>query len=238
MTAPIDLTNAPSLNVDEALSLLAHDMRTSLTIIRGFAAHLDAHRDRMNEADVRASLSAILISTEGLLGFSEDLIDMARAEAGRLEIHRELLSIVSVLEPVLHVARTTHPDHTFVFETNGAATHVYIDSRRIAQVVTNLLDNAAKSSALGTKVTLTVRSHGDSVEVTVRDQGPGIPEDLRPHLFEKFPPNSDGRASSVGLGLYLCRLLVEAHGGSICVGRVTTGSEFGFTLPLRVDLPI
>ena len=231
MTSHIDLTTGPSLNVDEALSLLAHDMRTSLTIIRGFAAHLSAHRDRMNEDDVRASLSAILMSTDGLLSFSEDLIDMARAEAGRLEIRQEHLDTISIIEPVLLLAQTTHPDHVFVLETEGPLAMAHIDGRRIGQVLNNLLDNAAKSSAPGTEVTLRVRSDGARCEMSVRDQGPGIPEDLHPHLFEKFPPNSDCRASSIGLGLYLCRLLVEAHGGSIWVGRVTTGSEFGFTLP-------
>lgn len=220
-----------TLPVEDALALLAHDMRSALAVIQGFALTLQEHWREMPETEVSASLRAIGRRSDYLLSFSDDLLDMSRAEAGRLTLERRLRDLAEVLDPVLERVRVAYPKHRFTVRAHHAPLCAWIDGRRVGQVIANLLENAARSAPPGTEVEIDTHATDGGIAVTVRDHGPGILPEVRTNLFEKFPHRAGARGTSIGLGLYLCRLLIETHRGRIWVESSENGTVFGFLVP-------
>lgn len=221
--------HAPTIPTEDALTLLAHDMRASLTVLRGFAATLNQRWRQMREVQISASLETMVERAEELLGLTEDFLEIARAESGRLDLQTAPVALPDLLEAAIARARVDFPHHRFVARFAGRIPPVVADPELISRVAGNLLLNAGKNAPPGSSVEVAAALDADAVVVSVTDHGPGIPREVVPFLFEKFPHRRP-RGGGVGLGLYLCRLIVEAHGGRVWASSGEDRTTFAFRL--------
>jgi PAS domain S-box-containing protein len=235
-----DTENRRRLEVSQAqlLSTVAHELRSPLTSVKGFSATLLRRWDRFTDDQKRLMLETIEADADRVTRLIGELLDISRIDAGRLEVRRQPVDLVAVANK--HVERmiaSGYDDGRFVVEAPKPLPEVWADPDRVDQVLGNLLENAVRHGS-GT-VTLTVVPDGltndeadgtEAVAVSVADEGDGIPEDHYPLVFTRF---WHGRSrGGTGLGLYVVRGLVEAHGGRISVGQADSGGAlFRFTLP-------
>lgn len=219
------------------LRTISHDLRTPLTTISGTASSLMSNSDSFDEATKQQLYANIYDDSMWLFNLVENLLYATRIEEGRmiLSTSTELLDDI-VEEAVQHVRRSgkAHP------VTTGAEDGfllVRADARLMMQVIVNIVDNACKYTPDGTPIAVTTCRQGNMACVRIADQGPGIPAEDKKQIFDKFYCGNGRIADnrrSLGLGLYLCKAIVEAHGGTIGVtDNVPRGSVFEFTLPLE-----
>ncbi len=222
---------------EEYVGLISHDLRTPLQNISLRAQLLLRVLRQKQLAEESASAEALLRNARRMSEMVEELLEGSRLEAGQVELHREPLDLVRFLEEVLE--RAMPPDARARLRLEGGATvpEVPADPFRLERVVVNLLTNALKYSESGTPVVLRLEREGGQVKVSVRDHGQGLRPEEAERLFTKYYRTQEGqRAKGVGLGLYISRLIVEAHGGHIQVeSRPGEGSTFTFTLPLKAS---
>jgi len=220
---------------DDFLSAAAHDLKTPLTSIIATAQLLERRATRQPDRPIDPQALARIV-TEGLRlrTLVIELLDAARTEQGNLLGHREPLDLTALVGEI--GARHHSAQHPVVVEAAGPIVGTY-DRARIAQLFENLVENAIKYSPAGGEVSIAVRSGGDTAEVAVSDRGIGIPGADLPHLFARFHRGTnvdDRQFAGMGLGLYICRGIVEEHGGELHVSSVFgEGSTFRVTLPRR-----
>jgi signal transduction histidine kinase len=220
------------------VSDVSHELRTPLTAIKGFvetlqdgAADDPAARDRF--------LRTVAAETERLICLTNDLLLLARADAGRLDLRLAPADLVACARrAVAHLEGRAREAHVAVtVEPAPCAALALADADRIHQVLVNLLDNALKFTPAGGRVSITFDRPGEQVSCTVTDTGPGIPADEMPHLFERFYRGDRSRSrsageSGAGLGLAIARTIVEAHGGHLWAESASgCGASLTFTLP-------
>jgi len=221
------------------LADVSHELRTPLAVIQG---NLEALIDGVYPAD-EEHLASILDETQVLSRLIDDLRTLSLAESGALPLHREPTDIVALLEDVAaaHGARPDAAATTIAVaaDDRGSLATLDIDPVRIRQVISNLVENALRH-APGGHVRLEARSVAAtadapaSIAVVVADDGPGIPADLAPHVFDRFTKSSASRGS--GLGLAIARAIVEAHGGAIrLLASGEPGTRIEVTLPAEPD---
>ncbi|HEX6382448.1 MAG TPA: response regulator, partial [Acidimicrobiia bacterium] len=227
-----DLESA-SRHKSEFLASMSHELRTPLNAIIGFSEVL---RDEMfgplneRQADY---LNDILTSGRHLLSLINDILDLSKIEAGKMELDLTTFSLPSVLENGLTMIRERAANHGIGvgLEVAPDVGEVTADERKVKQVVFNLLSNAVKFTPDGGRIDLSARCSSGEVEVAVRDTGIGIAPEDQERVFEEF--QQAGQREGSGLGLALCRSFVELHGGQIRLqSEVGVGSTFAFTLPL------
>lgn len=214
------------------ISTVAHELRSPLTSVKGFTSTLLRRWERFSDVDKRLMLQTIEADTDRVTRLIAELLDVSRLDSGRLEIRRQPVDLARIV--AAHVDRleaSGHDRSRFVVDA-AELPEIWADPDRIEQVVANLLENAIKHG--GGQVTVTLRPAGPGEEpaavVTVDDEGDGIPASSYPMVFTRFWHG--GRRSGTGLGLYVVRGLVEAHGGQITVERAPAGgARFRFTLP-------
>ena len=244
------------------VSFVAHEMRSPLTSISGFSSMLQ-RREQPENADksspefgrtlspdsaLRARYLGIIHGeSERLTRLINNLLDVARLEAGKgLELQRESVDVAALISQVAESQRGYSSRHALVFDLPPHLPHVEADRDKVAQILINLISNAVKYSPGGT-ITIEARVVGNEVHIGVRDEGPGIASEQKPHLFERFGrlapegqptgvAGTGGRAkpTGTGLGLFLTRHLVEAHGGRIWLEdnqSGQSGAAFWFSLP-------
>jgi signal transduction histidine kinase len=204
---------------DEFLSVAAHELKTPLTSLRGFAQLLMRQLDRDELPDavrMRQALSAIDQQSAKLARLVNQLLDVSRIEAGRLMLERKVADVVGIVEDVVSSARVNTFRHDFVVRAPGAALAL-VDPLRLEQVVRNLVDNAIKFSPDGGPIEIEVQKDRDEgVRIVVSDRGIGIPKASRARIFDRFQQAHPGRAfGGMGLGLYISRQIVELHGGRL-----------------------
>lgn len=221
---------------DEFISTASHELRTPLTSIVGFSELLV--KGKVASENQESVYLAMSRSAQHLASLVDDLLDVSRLEAGRLSLNLQLKDLRELAREVGADMTPVSANHEIVVKVDDVSAYVYMDERRIHQVLTNLIANAIRYSPDGGKVTIEVRAEGSDVVVEVADEGIGIRPEVLDRLFEKFyrAPNAPISAYATGLGLALCRGFVQAHGGRIWAasdgeGR---GSRFGFVLP-RAD---
>jgi signal transduction histidine kinase len=221
---------------DEFLATLAHELRNPLAPIRQSAA-LAAHPATTPE-QLRWSLAVIERQTAHMARLLDDLLDVSRITRGRLEVRRTRVALRSVLEAAVETARPAIDagKHTLTVTQPDEPVEFDVDALRIAQVLANLLTNAAKYTGGPGTIRVAAGREGDDVAIRVADTGIGIaPEDL-PRIFEMFAqvkPTLDRKEGGLGIGLALSKALVQMHGGTL-EGRsegVGKGSEFTVRLP-------
>ncbi|HMQ31547.1 MAG TPA: HAMP domain-containing sensor histidine kinase [Chloroflexaceae bacterium] len=222
------------------MATMSHELRTPLNIIIGFSSamveHPEVYDDAPLPASVVADLSEIRRSGQHLLGLINDILDLARVEAGRLELNKAALPLGPVLDEMLRTAQGLLKDRPVLLrrEYRGALPTVVADEVRIRQVLLNLVSNACKFTSVG-EVGLGARADTYEVVIWVRDTGIGIAEIDQGRIFNQFEQveSVDTRQhTGTGLGLSISRWLVELHGGRMWLeSELGKGSIFYFTLP-------
>lgn len=219
----------------EFVSLVSHQLRAPLTNMHGAVEHVETGCIIKNPTCVRM-LPIVNQQVERLDRLVSDVLNTARIESGNLVLQPEPMSILPVVQQVTEQIRARTVNRTFKLPTRPGLPLAFADRDRVAEVLANLLDNADKYSPPGGEVTIEARADETEVTVSVRDAGPGLPPKDRERVFEKFyrTDNSDSQAVyGYGLGLYICRRLVESHGGRIWAENAPTGGAiFSFTLPV------
>ena len=219
----------------EFVSMVSHELRTPLTSIQGYAELL--LEDKQIAGEERESLTIVKKNAERLLGLINDLLDLSRMEAGRLDLHRRSLDlshlipeVVGSLRPLIEAKR-----QRLRLDVGEALPAVWADQDRVTQILMNLISNAHKYTLVEGSITVAARPDDGFVRVDVSDTGIGLSPEDQAQLFTKFfrahdrSPQSGG---GTGLGLVITRLLVELHGGRITVSSAPgQGSTFSFSLP-------
>ena len=232
----------------EFVSFVSHELRAPLTVIRGYVQSLihdlaqdpASGRARVTPSEASGSLRAIDRQTSRMLGLVNDLLDISRMEAGRFAISPEPTLVVQFLERVCRDLRLATRTHQVGVSFAPGLEYVVAlwDQNRIEQVVANLVQNAAKHGPEGSAIEIRVlRERAVAVRVSVRDEGPGIAPEHRERVFERYyQAPSDRTSSGLGLGLYISREIVAAHGGRIWIeSEPGRGATFIFTLPTESD---
>jgi len=223
----------------EFVSSVSHELRTPLTSIKGFIRTLlddsEGYYDRETQMEFYTIIDTECDRLVRLIG---DLLNVSRIESGRaLDLTLKEVALGGLIEAVVARQKGYTSQHDFVVEIADDLPSINADEDKLDQVLTNLVNNAIKYSPEGGEVAVRARRLDDSqVEVRVSDQGVGIPEQHLEKIFARFHRGDDRtsrQASGTGIGLYLVKHLVEAHGGRIKVeSKVGEGSTFTFTLPL------
>lgn len=210
----------------------SHELRTPLASIRGYS-ELTRRTGHEVPEDIATALSRIESESVRMTMLVEELLLLARLDEGS-ELRMEQVALARLVADAVSDARVSGPGHDWVLLGGDREVLVAGDSARLQQAVSNLLANARVHTPEGTTVTTTIAPGGGRVVVTVADDGPGIPEELLPNLFERFV-RGDGSRSRVtggsGLGLAISRAIVEAHGGSLAVTSEPGDTRFSLVLP-------
>lgn len=221
------------------LSTVSHELHTPLATIKGYSTLLLDYDERMRHDEKREYLGFIDRATDRLIELVDHLLDMSQLEAGLLHLQKESFSISGLMNDVLAEAKLRAPGHEIVLKLPKRLPRLGIDVRRIRQVLDNVIDNAIKYSKKGTRVVIEARQMGAELQVSVADQGTGIPAEDLGKVFDRMyrvEQRVSPAVKGVGLGLAICKGLVEAHGGRIWAeSKVGRGSTFYFTLPLDTE---
>ncbi len=219
---------------DRFLSIAAHELRTPLTSVLGFSEILLTRE--MGATRQKHFLEVVNQQAMVLKQILDDLLDIARLQAGRsVSIQPHVTSLSRIAQPVVEMYREISPSHRFVVSGFEAAPEVYCDPARISQVFQNLMSNAVKYSPEGGEVAIRCEAQPDRLRISVADHGLGISSEDREHLFEEFYRGEMVKSAipGTGLGLRICKLIIEAHNGHLFVESVQgEGSTFTFTLPI------
>ena len=218
------------------LAMISHELRTPLTSIKGFTTTLLADDVVWEPEEQRDFIQTIQQEANRLQELIDHLLDLSRLEAGMLPITKEALSLQKLMVDVLPQIQAMTHSHPLSLRLPANLPAVFVDAKRIAQVVVNLVHNAVLYSHQGTDILITATVSGQFVRVSVNDQGPGIPPAERKRVFQAFRRGvneENGAEKGAGLGLAICKGLVEAHGGRIWVKKQSLpGTTISFTLPL------
>lgn len=222
------------------LSSISHDLRTPLASIIGAVTSL-LDTVTYGEAARRDLLLTIQEEAERLNRFVGNLLDMTRLESGALELHREWVEIGDVIGAALGRLAQALGQHRVSVDIDPDLPLLWLDFVLIEQVLVNLLDNAARYSPAGTTIHIRARRQEDSVIIEVADEGVGVPPDDLERIFDKFYRlhKGDRQSAGIGLGLSICRGIVEAHGGRIAARSAGTGrgTSLIVTFPLEKEPP-
>jgi signal transduction histidine kinase len=216
-------------------SVVSHELKTPIAVIRGFAELLA--EDRSGE-QAEASLHIVQEEAAKLSRMVDNLLDATRIQAGVLALQREDVSLPALAERAVRRAEAARASHRYALACDETSP-VLGDPERLSQVLDNLLDNAAKYAPPGSRISVAVHDAEDGAAVTVCDEGGGVPSEDRERIFERFSrldARSVRAAQGAGLGLYICKAIIEAHRGLIWVGDSPGGGAcFGFSLPKRAQ---
>jgi PAS domain S-box-containing protein len=211
---------------DDFLAMVSHDLRTPLASVRG-NAQLLLRRQAYREETVKAIVSA----ADRMGRLVGDLADIVRLESGNLELQRAHCDLVVLAQEQAAMARQRHASRRIQVEAPDGPVEGHWDPDRLAQVLQNIIGNALVH-APGSDILIRIEAHGDEAIAFVSDNGPGIDPDHLPHLFDRFYRARESGAGGQGLGLYISRMLVEAHNGRIeLTSRLDKGSVFTIVLP-------
>jgi PAS domain S-box-containing protein len=233
----------------ELVSTVAHELRSPLTSVKGFTATLLNKWGRFTDDQKRVMLETVNADADRVTRLITELLDVSRIESGRMEVHRQLVDVPDRARKIIagRVAAGDAEDR-FRLDVRGDLPETWLDADKIDQILSNLVENAVRHGA-GIVTIVVEPAHPDdgkglagspgAIAVSVRDQGEGIAPDMAPRVFRQFwrgKPRGGSRTSrhggGTGLGLYIVKGLVEAHGGTIGVRRAPGGgAEFRFIVP-------
>ncbi len=215
------------------LAMVSHELRTPLTSIKGFATTLLADDVDWEPGSQREFIEIIDAEADKLTELIEQLLDISRMEAGTLRIDPAPHTVSDLVEEARPQLERLADQHQIVIHEAENLPSVLADDQRIIQVLCNLVENASKYSPEGTRISVSATHQGDFIQFDVADQGVGIPTEERPHVMEAFRqvPRKE-QSKGAGLGLAICKGLVEAHGGHIWIQDQYPGTTISFTLPV------
>jgi signal transduction histidine kinase len=213
----------------ELVATVAHELRSPLTSVKGFTATLLAKWERFNDEQKLVMLETVNSDADRVTRLIGELLDVSRIDAGRLELHKQVVDVPGAVRRCVNgrVAAGEGEDR-FAVDITGALPEIWADPDKLDQVIGNVVENAIRHGE-GT-VTIDVSPHDDGVQVTVTDEGEGIAPEAEQRVFTKFWRGAT--RGGTGLGLFIARGVVEAHGGSITAGRAPgAGARVQFWLP-------
>jgi signal transduction histidine kinase len=222
---------------DEFVLTASHELRSPLTSVQGFAELLMLEKEKLTPQQVE-TVRVILDNSRHLVRLLNDLLDLARSDAGRLAIRPQPTDLGPLIEDAARLMRgqTDAAHQSLTVALDPDLPPVEAEADRIRQILVNLLTNAHEYSPEGASISVSARVAAAEVEIAVKDNGPGIPPDQLEHIFERFVRGEAGltqRVGGTGLGLAISKSLVELHGGRLAVSsEVGRGSTFSFGLPL------
>lgn len=223
----------------EFLAMISHELRTPLTSIIGYTTTLlakDVHWDPEDQEDF---IQTIQVEGFRLQELIDHLLDLSRLEAGILPISPEPVSLHEIIEEAMSQLHTLTNEKKLTIQIPPNLPQVYADKKRISQVLVNLVRNSATYSPRGTEIKISVNTQKKFLKINVIDQGPGIPLSDHKRVFRAFQRGSIGNGEllkGAGLGLAICKGLVNAHNGRIWISKKTTpGTTVSFTLPLNSE---
>jgi signal transduction histidine kinase len=226
------------------ISVISHELQTPIAIIKGYASTLARVDAQFDQSTVRSRLNAIEEEADRLNKLVSNLLYASRIQAGGLNMDIAPLDLEKLIEGVTRRLQAKNPDVTVSVEVPSNLPSVMADRDRIEEVLQNLLDNAVKYSPRQRTIAINARATGEEVIVSVSDVGMGISLREQERIFDRFQRVGDPLTQTTpgaGLGLYICRAIVEAHGGHIWVeSTLHQGSTFSFSLPReeRAQLPM
>jgi PAS domain S-box-containing protein len=216
----------------EIVSTVSHELRSPLTSVKGYTGLLLNRWDRLKDEQKREMLEQVNHDADRVKRLIDELLDISRLETGRLHLRRQIVDVPAIAATVVSKVAMEYPSLEAKVDFPDEMPDVYADPDKLTQVLTNLVENACKyGSPVGLRVSGSV--DGTEVAVSVSDAGEGIPKSDLPKVFEKFFRRDLGRPTGSGLGLWISRGLVEAHGGRLTASSDPGhGTTFRFTLPL------
>ncbi|MBZ4017272.1 sensor histidine kinase [Streptomyces purpurogeneiscleroticus] len=219
----------------ELIATVAHELRSPLTSVKGFTATLLQKWERFTDDQKRLMLETVDADANRVTRLIAELLDISRIDSGRLEVRRQRVDMASAVRRHVQAQTTAgqRPDR-FLIRILEPLPEMWADPDKVDQVLGNLLENAVRhgEGTVTIEVAPTPMTTGaEGTTVTVSDEGPGIPEESMSRVFTRFWRGS--KRGGTGLGLYIVKGIVEAHGGTITVGRAPAGgAQFRFTLPV------
>ena len=217
------------------LRSISHDLRTPLTSISGNASNLLSNAEAFDEQTKKRLYSDIYDDSMWLINLVENLLSVTRLEEGRMSMHISAELVEDVISEALRHVSRKRTEHTIEVEHKDELLLAKMDAKLIVQVVINIVDNAVKYTQPGSKIKITTMREGDNAVIKIADDGPGIDDSAKPRVFDMFYSGANEIADSrrsLGLGLSLCRSIINAHGGQIYVeDNKPRGTVFTFTLP-------
>lgn len=219
----------------DMLRSISHDLRTPLTSISGNASNLISNYQKLDDEMREQIFEDIYDDSMWLINLVENLLSVTRIEEGRMKLNISAQLVDEVIEEALRHVNRKSAEHEIVVDSAEEFVLARMDARLIVQVLINMVDNAVKYTPCGSEIRISSRKKGKWVEISVADNGPGIPDEQKPRIFDTFFSGTSKIADSrrsLGLGLSLCKSIVTAHGGSISVtDNQPSGAVFTFTLP-------
>lgn len=219
------------------LRAISHDLRTPLTTISGNANNLLANYDKLDEETKEQVFTDIFDDSQWLIGLVENLLSVTRIEEGKMNLNMSLQLMDEVIEEALKHINRKSIEHTIISGSKDELLLARMDAKLIIQVIVNLVDNAIKYTAPGSRIEIEAIRKDGFVKVSVSDDGNGIDDLQKEHVFEMFYTGNDDIADSrrsLGLGLPLCRSIVAAHGGEMALtDNIPHGCIVSFTIPLE-----
>ena len=218
------------------LRAISHDLRTPLTSISGNAGNLLSNKDKLDEDTKMQIYTDIFDDSEWLISLVENLLSVTRIEEGRMNFNKSIELVDEITEEALrHIGRKS-TEHKISVIHKDELLLANADAKLIVQVLINLIDNAIKYTPVGSEIKVITEKKNGYATISVIDNGNGIPDNIKPHVFEMFYTGDNRIADSrrsLGLGLALCKSIIGAHGGELTLtDNQPQGCNFTFTLPL------
>lgn len=220
---------------DEFISLVSHELRTPLTVIMGSLSTVLTEGEHLSKAEARQLLQDASLESEALSHLLANLLELSRVQAQQLHLYNEPVNIQKLVQDTVDKIRRQSPSHQFLLDVPKELPLINADPLRVERILYNLLENAVKYSPNGSRVRVSVKTEEGHLVIGISDQGRGLSLHEQAKLFGPFQRLEQAiphEAKGIGLGLLVCRRLVEAHGGRIWVeSEPGRGSTFFFTLP-------
>jgi signal transduction histidine kinase len=218
---------------EEFISIVSHELRTPVAGVLGFLQTTMDHWDSMTDTERFNALRRSASNARRLQGLTRDVLDSQAVESGRMSYAMGEADLAEEVAVAVEAATAMYPRLTIEAQIEAGDVPVVVDVDRIQQVLTNLLDNAAKSSPPNGTVTVRLSREDHRAFVSVSDEGPGLSPELEDRVFDKFVRGRDSNVSGTGLGLYISRQILDAHDGEIHVeAGESGGATFTFSLPV------
>lgn len=218
------------------LRAISHDLRTPLTSISGNASNLLSNGDSFDSDTKKQLYMDIYDDSIWLINLVENLLAVTRIEEGRLNLRMSEELVDDVITEALHHINRKSVEHSILVESKDEFLLAKMDARLIVQVIINIVDNAIKYTPKNSHIVIITEKQGNKAVISISDDGAGIPDELKPRIFDMFYSGANKIADSrrsLGLGLSLCKSIIHAHGGEIKVSdNLPQGTIFTFTLPV------
>jgi len=222
----------------EFVSMVSHELKNPIAIIKSSVETLLAARKMGKDLGPDFENNTLLNIAEEINRLAQlinDILNLSRIEAGKVEIRKEPTNIGKLLQETVHIFKLSETTHPITIDADGTTEEVLLDQDKIKQVIINYVGNAIKYSPAGSPITIRAWQEEDSMKITISDQGIGIPEDKMNDVFEKFSRVATPETVSIsgtGLGLSICKKIIELHFGQVWAeSEYHKGSTFGFSLP-------